>query len=372
MALALCRLKMAAPLHVGERGIGVEATLDYLPSDTLFSALCVTWLEMGQGYAARTTGLAEHFAAQPPLLLTSAFPYVGGLHLLPKPHIRVQPAGGGKEYKRVRWVSPAVFAAMLACTEAQALADLWQNGSALLGDDVWITQNECDALNAHPEVAKNGDDLPRLRREGFWAEMRVPHVAVDRVRNASTLFHVGRVHFAPGSGLWLALRGEQEWISAAIDALTLRGEAGIGGQRSRGHGQYVLEPAHDPALEALLAAPGSSAAPVILLSRAAPTEAQMDRLKHEDAAYGLALVGGYSGPANGAGVIRKQVRLLTEGSVIGGGPDIPGSLVDVTPGKTDKDGNVLPPEKRLVPYDIHRFGFGFAISRQPAAQESTS
>jgi CRISPR/Cas system CSM-associated protein Csm4 (group 5 of RAMP superfamily) len=36
-------LRFRAPLHIGERGIGQEETRDYVPADTLFSALCTMW-----------------------------------------------------------------------------------------------------------------------------------------------------------------------------------------------------------------------------------------------------------------------------------------------------------------------------------------
>ena len=36
-------LRLRSPLHVGERGVGLEAARHFVPADTLFSALCSVW-----------------------------------------------------------------------------------------------------------------------------------------------------------------------------------------------------------------------------------------------------------------------------------------------------------------------------------------
>ena len=37
------RLAFRSPLHVGERGVGLEAAHVRVPADTLFSAICSVW-----------------------------------------------------------------------------------------------------------------------------------------------------------------------------------------------------------------------------------------------------------------------------------------------------------------------------------------
>ena len=36
-------LNFRSPLHLGRRGVGLEATEISIPADTLFSAICQTW-----------------------------------------------------------------------------------------------------------------------------------------------------------------------------------------------------------------------------------------------------------------------------------------------------------------------------------------
>jgi hypothetical protein len=57
----------------------------------------------------------------------------------------------------------------------------------------------------------------------------------------------------------------------------------------------------------------------ILLSRLAPAPEEMARLRADVASYQLVLVGGFSGTPGMNPVVRRQVRMVTEGSVIGAG-----------------------------------------------------
>ena len=41
--LTLCRLCPTAPIHLGERGIGMEETSEVIHSDSLFGALSCAW-----------------------------------------------------------------------------------------------------------------------------------------------------------------------------------------------------------------------------------------------------------------------------------------------------------------------------------------
>jgi CRISPR-associated protein Csm4 len=350
------QLALRAPLHVGERGIGVEETLDYLPSDSLFSALAVAW----QRSAPHRTALAEleqAFVGTPPLRLTSAFPYIGNLLLFPKPHLAApRPVEGqeavkesGKEYKRVRWVSQQVFTELLQGPEQAKLDELWADKVLLQGGAVWVTRDEAKALGAGQPDGE------------FWKSDRVPKVTVDRLTNASQIFHVGRVHFAPGCGLWCMAQGEAAWLDRVEAGLNLLADDGLGGQRSRGNGQFEckkIEP--PPSLPQLESAYG------VLLSRFAPSVAEMALLRSVHAAYGLALVGGFSGTAGDPPFVRRQVRLLVEGSVIGTeegtASAASGRLVDVTPS--------APEVTARLDHPIYRYGVAYTVPiRVPAARK---
>ncbi len=77
-------LAFRGALHLGTRGTEAEDAGRYVPADTLFAALLAAWRETG--------GDVEAFAApflgpepDPPFLLSSAFPYAGGVRFYPVP-----------------------------------------------------------------------------------------------------------------------------------------------------------------------------------------------------------------------------------------------------------------------------------------------
>src|SRR6516162_2389568 len=101
-------LSFRSPLHVGRRGVGLEATRSHVPADTLFSALCVAWREL-YGAEDLCGRLLDRFTAgQGPFFLTSAFPLAAGVRFYPRPllHHRVRAADDEeKAVKRVKFVS---------------------------------------------------------------------------------------------------------------------------------------------------------------------------------------------------------------------------------------------------------------------------
>lgn len=344
------RLRLRSPLHVGDQGIGSEVTHAYVPSDTLFSAVAVTWGTLPGLTLALDELLDEH---KPPLLLTSAFPYAGDVLLLPKPALPFTPEAkdreSGKQYRRVHWVSHSLFAQLLAEPTQHNLNGLWQAGKTLQTGAAWVTAAELASLET-----LLGADAAELR---LWRTDIVPRVTVDRVSSAGQIHHTGYASFAGGCGLWCMAQGEPAWLAALEQVLTILGDAGLGGKRSNGHGQFTLETLPLPAL------PTAAAAYVVLLSRAAPTPAQMPLLRRPQAAYELVLVGGFNGTPGDGPLVRRQVRMLAEGSIVGAPAPgaILGSLVDVTPTAAPLPG-----------HKIWRSGLGFAVPVPlPAAPEES-
>lgn len=345
MATRAFRLAMQSPLHVGRAGVGFEETQAYIPSDTLFSALVITWLEMGEPEAVE--GLRESFEENPPLLLTSAFPILGHVMLLPRP--RLEPTGqqGGdsssrKKFKKVQWVSHTLFQQIL---QGQGGPEpLWQSGVTIQDGQVLVSADEARQIAGaldKPALVSTIKPGEAADLHG-WQEAKAPHVTVDRNSNASTIYHVGRVHFAQGCGLWFMAKGKDTWLDRTAGALDLLQDSGIGGQRSRGHGRFYLnEMGVPPQLER---ATGNYQ---VLLSRLAPKKTEMELLRQPHSRYDLVAVGGYSVYPGREAVIRQQVRLLSEGSIIGGSERPPGQLVDVKP--------------EIVRHPIYRYGFGYGV-----------
>ena len=341
MAIRAYRLRMTAPLHVGDQGVGLEETLAYVPSDTLFSAV-VTWSHLA-AHAGIVDSLDESFSGMPPLRLTSAFPFAHDVYLLPKPQLAMtpdDPAGSGKQYKRVRWVSFAVFSALASGIRQRDLDTLWAERMLLQQGAVWTTREEYARLAG---VLEPDGEVIRI-----WSTLRVPKVTIDRVHNAGTLFHVGRVHFARGCGLWFLAQGEQDWLQRVEDALAVLADSGLGGQRSRGNGQFVMERSTPPEFKP----PVGMKSYGVLLSRLAPTVNELHLLRCPSASYSLATVAGWSGDPVSSPVIRKQVRMLAEGSVVGWTDKKLGQLIDVTP------------DKAPVSHPLYRNGIGYLVPIQ--------
>lgn len=335
------RFHMRAPLHVGERGIGLEATLEHIPSDTLFSALAVIWSTLPH-HAPALAGLEATFAADAPLLLSSAMPCAGSVLLLPRPLLETAPKlpkedGGGKQFKRVRWVSVSIFRQLAAGLSPQKTGELWEASKRIQSGTVWVSGEEWKLLM---ETVGEQDDDDLL----LWSAQRVPRVTVDRLSNASAIYHEGRTHFAAGCGLWCMAHGDSEWLKRLEDGLAQLAESGLGGRRSRGTGQFHLErlispPEMTPAVGNLSHA--------VLLGRLSPKVEQLPLLQQEGAAYQIVNVSGFNGTPGERPLLRRQVRLLSEGSVIGHGGTAPGQLVKVTPLNAPSVG-----------HEIFRYGYG--------------
>jgi CRISPR-associated protein Csm4 len=163
------------------------------------------------------------------------------------------------------------------------------------------------------------------------------------------------VSFAPGCGLWFLAQGEARWLDALEQVLRVLGDQGLGGKRSVGNGQFTHEPMPAPPL------PAGRTGYVVLLSRTAPRLEEMPLLRRPQAAYDLVLVGGFTGTPGDGPVVRRQVRMLTEGSVVGAPAEGAGlgHLVDVTPEATPWLGHY-----------VLRSGLGFAVPIQLLAADA--
>ena len=153
----------------------------------------------------------------------------------------------------------------------------------------------------------------------LWRKQVVPHVNLDRSKNASSLFHTGQVWYANGCGLWFAMRGEAAWINKALIHLS---QSGLGGKRSTGHGAFEWAGSPDdlaPATEQW----------GMCLSRCAPLPDELSALQDSRAAYKLVTVGGWCQDAERHPWRRRSVRMLAEGAILPA--KLRGQLIDVRP-----------------------------------------
>ncbi len=365
MDATIYHLEARAPFHFGKRGVGIEATLAYGPSDTFFSALCHTIRQLF-GLAALQAFLAD-YPDNPPVILSSAFPYVlarteeeivdwepsdvfrpdQAIRFFPRP---LEPPPGvpddPKEYKsikRIAWVSEGIFRAWVA-DRGDLLAQQWIEEAAiggqkvrypnlLQGGTVWLTMAERERV-----AGWRDEETDAIR---LWAVGDVPRVTVDRRASTSAVYQAGWVWFPPRGGLWILVRWREDWQKRGELALQALGDAGIGGERSSGHGLFRPHGPHQ-----LSGLPGPAPGERFLtLSLYYPTLSELaDVLGSEDVGYRFRVRRGWMASPDdsrdaqgnlvrGRALRRKAVRMFAEGSILRwpDGKNVLGKLADVTP-----------------------------------------
>jgi CRISPR-associated protein Csm4 len=334
------RLIFRSPLHIGERGVGLEVTRPYVPADTLFSAICSAWREL-YGVDALRQDLLDWFTDEDggsePFFLSSAFPFAGGVRFFPKLLVsKVYTEDDDlKAFKRVRFVSAPVFAGMI---NGEALT--FRKEDCINGETVWITVEEKKQLQDWTDDA-TGEIV-------LWKTTVAPRITLDRITSASEIWHFGEVRFAEGVGLWFAVdfnRDHGDELRHKFKAvLRVLGDTGLGGERGAGRGLFSIEgPIEEPL-------PGiDNAHRFVTLSPLCPKDArQVDVLTSDGAAYELMPRRGWVTSPEASNMRRKMIWMFTEGSVLAGNPmSRAGRLINVKPD--------------ACPHDVWRYGFAFPV-----------
>lgn len=346
MQMQVYHLQARSPFHLGERGIGLETSDVVVHADTVFSALCTMGREVyGTGWVEE---LLAAFQGEAPFLLSSAFPYalVGDktVRLYPRP-LGVPPGVDAydvktvKRLKHVAFVSEVLFLRWIkGQTLASEVPQAGEDPSPLLAEgQVWIARSELSVCLAYGIVDGSG-------QPAFWYQADVPRVTVDRIHSSSAVYQAGRVSFQRGGGLWLGIAwGQDAELRQQIEnVLTLLGDAGMGGERSSGHGQFDV--AGSEAI--LLPDPAESC---VLLSPYWPANTGEARaLTDPRAAYRLLVRRGWIASPEGRTLRRKAVRMVGEGAVLPTEPYPRGGLAEVTP-------------DRLTAHRVYRYGCALPV-----------
>ncbi len=348
MGVTVYKLVFPQGIHVGKYGIGTEGVHVKIPADTIFSALLATWISLGQDPdhwvsafpRARDGTLAP---ADPPFLITSAFPFCKSVLLFPKPSEYELGAGLPddlrKKWKKTQFVSEAVLRSMAKGTE---LAEIIEN-SIWRGTQILVTKDE--------EKEVPPEEKP------IWKEHRIPRVVLDRVSSASNLFHVGRVDFAENAGLWFGVIwrdpdrtcGDHVFKEAFELALRALSHSGIGGERTYGYG--IFEPELMDEFSWPDPVPGK---PALLLSRYNPRPNEIPHVLRDAPGYRLEEVRGWTSSPHGQ-FRRRPITMLAEGSVLQAGENVMGQLVDVGPIHVET-------KQPLLPHPVWRYGLAALFS----------
>ncbi len=372
--LTLYHLDFGSALHLGRRGVGQEETGSHLAADSLFAALVTTWVEAGEDVESLLEAFPlsdgeEAVEVSPPFLLSSAFPRAGELRFYPPPplsYLNIKPQSlekRSKELKRIRFISESLFERVLAgqplddWLPAEGKAQAGDRGFYLQGRSLWLTAGEVEKLPFEFRHVKDKQKrwrdrplnaLPYLK---VWQTHKVPRVTVDRLRNASNIFHTGRLTFSPGCGLWFGIAWRAEgWQPRVELALDLMADGGLGGERAVGYGHFTWQTKKRPAW------PSPQDGQLFMtLSRYHPRKTEVVKtLGHEKAAYELVSIGGWLNSPETKAQRRRRLWMVAEGSVLhaaGNGPW--GDVIDVRP-------DVQPADK--FPHPIWRYGLAWPVA----------
>jgi CRISPR-associated protein Csm4 len=332
--MAIFDLTLRGWLHINENASSSrEATLEWIPSDTLFSALVSTWAAQGVDVEQRLDSFLGE--AAPPFKITSLFPRAGKVRFYPAPprlpSYAQEQVSDGKSLRKIRWISQGVLDALSNADPLEGKRNLIHHST------VWLTS---------AELASVGESLPE-EEDGdvaLWKKQIVPRVVVDRQSQASNLFHTGRVSFGEGCGLWFAVSGEAEWVRGALLILQ---DNGLGGLRSLGHGQFSFN-------ETQSELPQAKQGWGYLLSRYAPATSVeiMETLQASASAYRFTTVGGWCQDDLGHAWRRRSMRMVEEGALLPA--QARGCLRDLRP---------LKPEEWLGEQrPVWRYGLAYLIS----------
>lgn len=311
MEFNLIRLQPQGAFHFGRHGIEMEAVSETCPSDTLYAALFWQALQQGQRWSSEPSN--------PPFTISSCFPYVDGIQLLPVPMLPPLPSdkqnpGERKQFKKVRFISSKIFINLLAGTHSLSHYFQPANGVALQNGSVLVSQAEFSAKQ-------------RDANKALWKIESIPHVAVDRWSNASAYYETGQVRFAEGCGLAILALGDLKQLMPLLHQV---GIDGLGGRRSKGVGMF------EPELQTeTLDLPAATTDSVIVLSRYLPSSAELAAgVLDLPAAYSLEDVTGWMYSPAAKAQRRKAIWMIGVGSRLnraGLAHSIVGSSVDVAP-----------------------------------------
>ena len=331
----LYRLRPRSPFHFGERGARIESADAVFHSDSLFGALA-TGIRMWHGAEVLGETLSR-FQEQPPFRVASLFPYAGDVLLFPMPMLTlpVEPEAedrSGIRLRNVRFVSQGILEALL---HRRALDGHLSRDNLLQGGTVWFTHEERASLP------------PARQEEALWHRQVVSALSVDRMVAVSQVYRTGLISFSPDCGLYLLVEVEDTGSKAHVEnALDYLSQAGLGGRRSAGHGQFSIE-------SAVPFAPFWPAAGdlFVTLSLYHPTLEELENgVLTGEAAYELRRRDGWVSSPERAGQRRRSTCFVSEGSVLRSLARASyGELVDVTP------------QSEVEKHPVYRYGYAFPI-----------
>jgi CRISPR type III-A-associated RAMP protein Csm4 len=319
MPSVLVRLRPTGPWRIGPDSGDRDRVERIYHSDALYSAVCGAMSRLGvlDDWLDATAR-----ATEPAVRFSSCYPFHNEtLYVLPPQHIWPPAASSKVRWKGARFVPLSAVETLLS--------------GKPLSEDSWTVDGESECLM--PSSAPAGSTL-------FRASVR-SSAAIDRAGDSSTPHSVACLEFTPGSGLWfLAEFTDDHWIARLKAAIRLLADSGFGGERSRGWGRSEAPDFRDnPKLLASSTPETETGHWMLALFHPGSTET----IDWQRGNYSLTTRGGRVESESGWGQMKKNTRMVAEGSVLVSPSEPKGAAADVAP-----EGFAHP---------VYRAGFGLSL-----------
>jgi CRISPR type III-A-associated RAMP protein Csm4 len=327
MPSVLVRLRPTGPWRIGPDSGDRDRVERIYHSDALYSAVCGAMARLGtlDEWLDATARAIDH-GREPAVRFSSCFPFHNEtLYVVPPQHLWPPPASSKIRWKGARFVPFAVVESLLAGKPPS--------------EDAWTVDGESECLL--PVTATSGSTL-------FRASVR-SSAAVDRGGDAAAPHSVACLEFTTGSGFWFIAEfaddaARDEWSERVKASIRLLADSGFGGERSRGWGRSQTPEFRDNL--SLIAPPSSeSETGHWMLSLFHPSA--NDAVNWQRGDYSLTTRGGRVESESGWGQMKKNTRMVAEGSVLVSSVQPRGAAANVAP-----DGFAHP---------VYRAGFALSL-----------
>jgi CRISPR type III-A-associated RAMP protein Csm4 len=328
----IVKLRPAGPWRSGPPS-GARNRVDPIyHSDSLYAAVtaAMSTLDLREAWLDATARRAEG----PAVGFSSCFPFLGETAFIvpprsvwpPVPGVGASVGAGRMRWKSARFIPLPLVAAVLA--------------GQPLHEDQWTVDGPSECL------------VPSGRPGPFRIGVR-GSAAIDRLTGNAERHTTACIEFRSGAGLWaIASFSDDEaharWSDTVRGALRLLADSGFGGERSRGWGRSAQPEFVEGFLPGLILPPPAIADPPAADSPApelpAPdavltehwllslfTPAPGDAVDWKRGNYTVVARGGRIDSPAGFGERKKQLQMVTEGSVLVAGDTIRGAAPDVAP-----------------------------------------
>jgi CRISPR-associated protein Csm4 len=284
--MMLYKLKFTSPFHLSSDGMADGPSESFIRSDTLFSAICSAGVKLhGDEFVAFMTKPGN-------VRLSSAFPYHKEELFFPRPAnfnpVSV-PDAIRKEVKKLKFISRDIFFNIIKGMPIPY---------HILDRDYFL--RNCWHSKKITECYKKGENI--------FGEHECPHISVDRMTNATTIFYKTEINFHSDSGLFFIADVADGFRRQFEASLRLLGDEGIGADRSIGKGLFEIVNVEEIDFPKI-----KSEGSYYFLSLYSPTQEEVPVIDPSKSSYDFVIRKGWVSDNT---LKRKGLRMFIEGSVL--------------------------------------------------------